>query len=515
MQMTVHVAVQRYVGYTFIGFRRYQFGSNDKQSKEQKKSKKSKRNKAETAKKQSATKQQHQRQCENLLTDSAKKSRKMKQSKQQKASRKRKSVRHSKQSEQIKNQSNRLRQTTTGREDTDRFHSEMELSSATSSKTVRIDCGIIDALNESKLHIAREIGFEYVTENVIQTDQYESVEDNTDIPLCLCSNRNGGGACDDINCDHYLESRECTNEICRVGQSCRNRSMQNGENKKIVIKRTEKKGYGVFAAEKINRCEFVIEYIGEVISRSEYKQRLATEYAIDTEASYYCMELGRCIVDAYKKGNKARFINHSCEPNCECMVYKVNGMERLAIWSKKMIKVGEEITFDYKFESNTDSEMKCFCGSKKCRGVWNQTKTAKSSHKQLKRKNKNGQCSGDEDYNPYVDDGRFVSNVTADKILEDTRLALYKYQSTNCSQSINMRWFQKQRDQYKMALARANGLNPNILRDEELGEMSNIMVMITQIKEDSNDGSNRKRKLDVFANCDSRDIKKRRISIND
>jgi SET domain-containing protein len=61
----------------------------------------------------------------------------------------------------------------------------------------------------------------------------------------------------------------------------------------------------------------------------------------------------KLIVDATKKGSVARFVNHSCEPNCEMVMWLVNGRPRMALFAKKDgngIEVGDELTYDYNFE---------------------------------------------------------------------------------------------------------------------------------------------------------------------
>lgn len=76
------------------------------------------------------------------------------------------------------------------------------------------------------------------------------------------------------------------------------------------------------------------------------------------------------MIDACDKGNYARFINHSCNPNARAEVWTVGDRERVGIFAIKDIKKGKEITYDYNFESydkNTHSTQKCYCGSKNCR----------------------------------------------------------------------------------------------------------------------------------------------------
>ena len=73
------------------------------------------------------------------------------------------------------------------------------------------------------------------------------------------------------------------------------------------------------------------------------------------------------IIDATTKGNSARFINHSCSPNCETQKWSVKGETRIGIFAISVIQPGEELTFDYQFESVNDVHQRCFCGADKCR----------------------------------------------------------------------------------------------------------------------------------------------------
>ena len=60
------------------------------------------------------------------------------------------------------------------------------------------------------------------------------------------------------------------------------------------------------------------------------------------------------VIDATKKGNLARFINHCCEPNCYTRIIVAGGKQRIVLYSKKRIELGEEITYDYKFDYEED-----------------------------------------------------------------------------------------------------------------------------------------------------------------
>jgi len=76
------------------------------------------------------------------------------------------------------------------------------------------------------------------------------------------------------------------------------------------------------------------------------------------------------VIDATLKGNLARFINHSCDPNCIPRVIAVANSRRIVIYAKQAIAVGEELSYDYKFPIE-DEKIPCLCGAEKCRKFLN------------------------------------------------------------------------------------------------------------------------------------------------
>ena len=115
--------------------------------------------------------------------------------------------------------------------------------------------------------------------------------------------------------------------------------------------------------------EFILEYVGEVVSEREFKTRMATRYANDTH--HYCLHLdGGLVIDGHRMGGDGRFVNHSCEPNCEMQKWSVHGLPRMALFALRDINAGEELTYDYNFALFNPSEgQECRCGSDACRGV--------------------------------------------------------------------------------------------------------------------------------------------------
>ena len=79
------------------------------------------------------------------------------------------------------------------------------------------------------------------------------------------------------------------------------------------------------------------------------------------------------VIDATTKGSLARYINHSCDPNCFTKIISVDGEKKISIYSKKDIEKGEELHYDYKFpyEEDSSKKIKCYCGMPRCKGYLN------------------------------------------------------------------------------------------------------------------------------------------------
>lgn len=121
---------------------------------------------------------------------------------------------------------------------------------------------------------------------------------------------------------------------------------------KVVVKRSSA-GLGLFAGEDIKKGTCIIEYVGRQIQGQE-------EY---TSTSKYLFEVNaRMTIDGRDRSNTARYINHSCRPNCETETYK----RRVYIFAYKNIKAGEELTYDYGKEYWTEHIKPLGCRCLKC-----------------------------------------------------------------------------------------------------------------------------------------------------
>ena len=108
-------------------------------------------------------------------------------------------------------------------------------------------------------------------------------------------------------------------------------------------------GFGLFALQDFTAKEYVMEYTGEVISIDESLRRnaLLARFGL----TYQETISQRQSLDAYRRGNKARFINHnSTKPNCEAKPKHVDGEARIGIYALKNIKKGEELFMNYELD---------------------------------------------------------------------------------------------------------------------------------------------------------------------
>ena len=137
----------------------------------------------------------------------------------------------------------------------------------------------------------------------------------------------------------------------------------------IKVRNSKIHGKGVFAAKRIPKGTRVIEYLGERISHGEADVRYADHDPNDNHTFLFVVNR-RTVIDANHQGNDARFINHSCDGNCESAIED----NRVFIDAKRTIEPGEELGYDYEIgrdasdPDNVDEIYACRCGTRKCRG---------------------------------------------------------------------------------------------------------------------------------------------------
>ncbi|THG20059.1 hypothetical protein TEA_025488 [Camellia sinensis var. sinensis] len=175
-----------------------------------------------------------------------------------------------------------------------------------------------------------------------------------------CTNCSSTQCCEDCVC--RVQCISCS-KACRCSEMCTNRPFR--KEKKIKIVKTEFCGWGVEAAESINKGDFVIEYIGEVIDDAMCEQRLWEMKYRGVKNFYMCEIRKDFTIDATFKGNSSRFLNHSCDPNCKLEKWQVEGETRVGVFAAQSIKIGEPLTYDYRFVQ-FGPEVKCHCGAPNC-----------------------------------------------------------------------------------------------------------------------------------------------------
>uniref|UniRef100_A0A3Q2PD51 Lysine (K)-specific methyltransferase 2Bb n=1 Tax=Fundulus heteroclitus TaxID=8078 RepID=A0A3Q2PD51_FUNHE len=130
-------------------------------------------------------------------------------------------------------------------------------------------------------------------------------------------------------------------------------------------------GRGLFCKRNIEAGEMVIEYAGIVI-RSVLTDKREKYYDGKGIGCYMFRIDDFDVVDATMHGNAARFINHSCEPNCYSRVINVEGRKHIVIFALRKIYRGEELTYDYKFPiEDASNKLNCNCGARRCRRFLN------------------------------------------------------------------------------------------------------------------------------------------------
>lgn len=143
--------------------------------------------------------------------------------------------------------------------------------------------------------------------------------------------------------------------------------------KPVSFARSAIHNWGLYALEPIAAKEMIIEYVGESIRQQVAEHREKSYLRTGIGSSYLFRIDENTVIDATKKGGIARFINHCCNPSCTAKIIKVDGMKRIVIYALRDIDANEELTYDYKFERETnDAErIRCLCGAPGCKGYLN------------------------------------------------------------------------------------------------------------------------------------------------
>ena len=137
----------------------------------------------------------------------------------------------------------------------------------------------------------------------------------------------------------------------------------------IVVRGSGIHGKGVFATRAITKGERIIEYKGKLITEAAADARYGDD---ETNHTFLFLLDNDMVIDAYRGGNSARWVNHSCSPNCE----PVEEGSRLYIHAIRNIRAGEELAYEYNLviEDRYTPAIKrlyeCRCGSPRCQGTF-------------------------------------------------------------------------------------------------------------------------------------------------
>lgn len=179
---------------------------------------------------------------------------------------------------------------------------------------------------------------------------------------------------------------ECNFQCSCSPDLCTNRLVQCGPRKHLkIVKATKIINQFALSTEKfIPEGGFICEYAGEVLTESEALNRnirnrdqqlknyliCLNEYPTNHIGGSSSTSQGiQTFIDAGMKSNIGRYLNHSCDPNCEILSVRIDGpVPKLAIFARREILAGEELCFDYGDVKTTLSDkQECLCGSLECR----------------------------------------------------------------------------------------------------------------------------------------------------
>uniref|UniRef100_A0A672FW92 SET domain containing 1B, histone lysine methyltransferase a n=1 Tax=Salarias fasciatus TaxID=181472 RepID=A0A672FW92_SALFA len=240
-------------------------------------------------------------------------------------------------------------------------------SSGIGSGKKRRDDGMRDhatgcARSEGYYKIDKKDKIKYLQSNRVQSEEPPIDTQGMSIPAQVqASTRAGSERRSEQR--RLLSSFACDSDLLKFNQL-------KFRKKKIRFCKSHIHDWGLFAMEPIAADEMVIEYVGQNIRQviADMREKRYEEEGIGS--SYMFRVDHDTIIDATKCGNFARFINHSCNPNCYAKVITVESQKKIVIYSRQPINVNEEITYDYKFPIE-DEKIPCLCGAENCRGTLN------------------------------------------------------------------------------------------------------------------------------------------------
>ncbi|XP_027133714.1 histone-lysine N-methyltransferase SETD1B-A [Larimichthys crocea] len=218
------------------------------------------------------------------------------------------------------------------------------------------------ARSEGFYKISMKDKLKYLTNTKLTTELPSTSTQGTCIPAQQATSLRSGS---DFRSEQrrLLSSFSCDSDLVKFNQL-------KFRKKRICFSRSHIHEWGLFAMEPIAADEMVIEYVGQII-RQVIADTREQRYEEEGIGSSYMFRVDQdTIIDATKCGNLARFINHSCNPNCYAKIITVESQKKIVIYSRQPIGINEEITYDYKFPIE-ETKIPCLCGADGCRGSLN------------------------------------------------------------------------------------------------------------------------------------------------
>lgn len=257
-------------------------------------------------------------------------------------------------------------------------HFSKNLETKQSQKTIKLYNDLPSAKEEALASFEEHFNNIYHSRDLGESGQEE-------VMTCECRSEWDGTknqACGkNSDCINRLTSVECVSD-CNCGEDCQNRRFRLRQYSDIDVIMTKKKGYGIRANSDLESGQFVYEYVGEVIDEKKFRKRMKA-YAEEKMEHFYFMMLQRGeYIDATRKGGLARFLNHSCSPNCYVDKWVVGTKLRMGIFCKRNIMKGEELTFDYNVDRYGAIAQPCYCEEPGCVGIIG-GKTQTESHSKI------------------------------------------------------------------------------------------------------------------------------------
>ena len=193
--------------------------------------------------------------------------------------------------------------------------------------------------------------YKYVTHNIPQGDVKVMKADLDTYEVCRCRKTDPDPCGPSSGCENRMTFIECHPKLCHAGERCQNQKFAKAEYAETYYFRCGDRGWGLKNKHRLEAGQFVNEYCGDLIDYDEYNRRLKKQNERGELDFYFCFLDSKRVIDAKPKGCHSRFMNHSCDPNCEGRLWTVNGDIRVGLFARHDIPPDTELTFNYNLDS--------------------------------------------------------------------------------------------------------------------------------------------------------------------